>query len=312
MTTTPGKRGRAAAWLAAAACLAAAVAVASPPGRILVLTARSGAPYDEVLAGFQNAVSRQGGGVEVRVVPLEGGGGSKAAQEMQKEGVALVAALGTSAASLALKEGGDLPVVAGMVLRPEALGKGGNAAGVLLEFPIETQFTWMRRFLPDCKTVGFLYNPKENRAKAEVAAAAAKKMGFRLESQEVRSVDDLAEALDALGKKVDVVWGVPDEVVFSPAAAKQLIPWSMKQRVPIVGISSAWVKAGALYSLDCDYKDLGAQCGEMAVKVLKGAKPSSIPHGTPRTVLYSLNMNTAREMKIEIPDALARSARQVY
>ena len=75
---------------------------------------------------------------------------------------------------------------------------------------------------------------------------------------------------------------------------------------------SVWVKAGALFSLDWDYRDLGAQCGEMALQVLHGVPPGSIPAAVPRKVLYSVNRNTAQQMKITIPGQFLQGARNVF
>jgi putative ABC transport system substrate-binding protein len=72
------------------------------------------------------------------------------------------------------------------------------------------------------------------------------------------------------------------------------------------------VKAGALYSLDGDYADLGAQCGEMAARVLEGARPAAIPAAAPRKVQYTLNLYTAKQMRLSLSDQLLGGARQTY
>ena len=79
-----------------------------------------------------------------------------------------------------------------------------------------------------------------------------------------------------------------------------------------VGLSAPWVEDGALYSLESDYKDIGKQCGEIAVKVLQGVSAGSISPATPRTVTYSLNLKTAKHMKIKIPKTMIRGARQIF
>jgi putative ABC transport system substrate-binding protein len=77
-------------------------------------------------------------------------------------------------------------------------------------------------------------------------------------------------------------------------------------------VSFSWVKAGALYALNRDYRDIGAQCGELAAKVLAGTPVSSLPPAAPRKVVYSVNLKTANHMKLEIAQALVDGAQQAF
>jgi len=135
---------------------------------------------------------------------------------------------------------------------------------------------------------------------------------MRLEAYEVNTPQDIPGALEGLSRKAEVLWGVADSLTLSPSNAKNVLLFSFRNSIPFIRPSATWVKAGALYSLDWNYADLGAQCGEMAQKILAGAAPSSLPPATPRKVLYSLNLVTARQMKITMPEPVVRGARQVY
>ena len=137
-------------------------------------------------------------------------------------------------------------------------------------------------------------------------------MGLKLETQEVHTAQDVPAALERLAQKADVLWGAMDSMVMAPQQAKPVLLFSFRNSIPLMAPSLMWVKAGALFSLDCDYKDLGAQCGELAIKALQGAAPASLPRDVPRKVLYSLNLITAQQMKLIISDALIRGARQTY
>jgi putative ABC transport system substrate-binding protein len=105
---------------------------------------------------------------------------------------------------------------------------------------------------------------------------------------------------------------VVDELVLTPQTAKHILLFSFQNRIPFVGLSTAWVKAGAVYALDWDYTDLGMQCGEMALKVLQGTAINTLPPVIPRKVVYALNQKTARHMKIEIAETLVHGAREVF
>ena len=282
--------------------------------RIAVLISYPGAPFDQVTEGFQKYLAKQGLPVDYDLSPLEGDP-AKAGQTTQKvksNKPDLILALGSLAAELTIKEIGDTPVIAGMILRPDLFKKAFNGTGVFLEFPVETHFKWLQRFFPNARTIGVIYNPKENREKVENAGSVVQRMGMVLQARSVDTPQDLPDALNGLARQVDVLWGVPDSLVLNAQTAKQVLLFSFRNLIPFTGLSSTWVKAGALYSLESDYTDNGAQCGEIAFKLLQGTKASSIPPAPPRKVVYSLNLNTAKHMKIKIPEELLRGAQQTF
>jgi putative ABC transport system substrate-binding protein len=137
-------------------------------------------------------------------------------------------------------------------------------------------------------------------------------MGLTLFAQAIETPRDIPGALNRLAGAVDVLWGLADHVVLSPETAQPLLLFSLRNRIPFVGLSASWAKAGALYALDRDYGDLGAQCGELAMAILDGRPPESLPPASPRKVVYAINLKTARHMKITLPDGLVRGAAEVF
>lgn len=48
------------------------------------------------------------------------------------------------------------------------------------------------------------------------------------------------------------------------------------------------------------------------LQILRGTRASAMPPVPPRYVAYTLNQKTVRHMKLEIPEALMRGAREVF
>jgi putative tryptophan/tyrosine transport system substrate-binding protein len=282
--------------------------------RIVLLVSSNEAPFQEAVAGFREYLSGQGIQAGYEVFNLDGDAekAGPAIQKIKAGGTRLVLTLGSMATDAALREITDIPLVACLVLRTDNLRKAPNATGVGLEFPLETQFAWIQKLLPEVRSIGVLYQPNENQKKIDAAAEIARKAGMRLEAYEVKTPQDIPAALDSLSRRAEVLWGMTDSLMLSPPIAKNILLFSFRNSIPLIGPSATWVKAGALYSLDWNYADLGAQCGEKAQKILAGAAPSSLPPATPRKVLYSLNLVTARQMKLTVPEPMVRGARQVY
>jgi len=282
-------------------------------GPLVVVTSRDDGPYERVMAGVRGAL---GGvtGAEVRVYSLQTGQerAMEALREARRAGDVTVITVGSAASRAALDAPGNAPVVACMISDSDKLGASDNATGVLLEFPMETQLQWIRRFLPDSQTIGVLYNPNENRERIEKATKIAKGLGLRMVAREVHQPQDLPGALDSLAREVDLLFAVTDQTVLSPQTAQAILLFSFRNRVPFSGLSASWVKAGALYALERDYQDLGAQCAEMAVAVHGGRRPSSLPPERPRKVGYVLNLKTAEHLKLRLEPELIDGAAEVF
>lgn len=308
---------------AAVAVLAALVA-ATPAGpigaagpakvpRVRVLLGQDGPPYDEALQGVRQALGRQETHAEISVESLQGGAARArdAVRRARDERVNVLITLGSLATQAAVREAPDLPVVAGLILNADDLASSRNATGVVLEFPVETEFRFLQRLLPGQRKVAVLFNAPENQGRVDAATRTARSLGLTLLARRLESPRDLPEALDRLSRDADVLWSVADAVVLNPQTAKPILLFSLRHRIPFVGLSLTWVKAGALYALDRDYADIGVQCGELASRVLQGTPPSSLAPVPPRKVVYALNLRTARHLNINIPDPLVKAAQTV-
>jgi putative ABC transport system substrate-binding protein len=289
-------------------------AVAAEPARIVALTSHTATPYDQALTGFRQYFRHQGIEVNVEVHALEGDPTrvAKIIQEVKRSRVSVLLTLGTLATQSALQTGVEIPVIAGLIVSSEDIPRGANATGVSLDFPPDVQFQWLRRFVPDARTVGVLYNPAQNRHRITAALQAAARVGLKLETHEVQVPRDIPPALESVGRRVDVLWTVVDTLLLAPETAREILLFSFRNRIPVVGLSPAWVKSGALYALEWDHTDMGLQCAELAAKILDGTRAGSIPVITPRRVLYSVNQRIAIHLKLDITERLIRDAREVF
>ena len=291
-----------------------------PPGSasgddpvITVVTSRDGEPYSRVVAGIEAALSAaRRVMVERRSLEGDSEGGMQALRSARSSARGTVITVGSSATRAALEAKGRAPVIACMMVDAGDLGEHEEATGVMLEFPPAVQLQWVRSFLPDAQTVGVLYNPEENRDTIAEAQRAAARLDLRLVAHEIQRPEDLPGALESLAREVDVLLAVTDRMVLSPQTARAILLFTFRNRLPFVGLSASWVKAGALYALERDYEDLGAQCADMALRVQRGTPPSSIPVGMPRKVTFVLNVRTAEHLRLRLPPSLVEDAAEVF
>lgn len=293
--------------------LVAASPAAGGGTAVILVKSGSGKAYEEAEAGLRELLSARRPEATIEAVTLgKGDAGEHELPVIRTRNPALVVTLGDRATAALAARLGSTPLVAGMVVRGDSVPTSANATGVALEFPASLELRWLRDLFPDAQKVGVLYDPNTNAGRIRDAEQAAQRAGLRLVARPVNTPRDLPAALKGLAD-VDVIWGVPDEIALSPATARSVLTFAFSNRIPISGLSTSWVKAGALYALDRDYRDIGRQCGELAAEILGGSAPAGLPVQTPRTVLYSLNLRAFEHMKLHVPaGALIAKATAVY
>jgi putative ABC transport system substrate-binding protein len=199
-----------------------------------------------------------------------------------------------------------------MILTPRALAGATAATGVYLEHGMDTELQWIAQLLPAERRVGILYHSPESTARAVVAERLAARGGrITVQTMRVNSANDIPVALAALSQDADVILGLTDSLLFNAETARAILTFSFRERIPVVGPSAGWVRAGAVYALSHDYEDIGRQTGELALRVLGGQRPASLPPVPPRKVTFSVNARTASELRVIVPDLLLRSAEEV-
>jgi putative tryptophan/tyrosine transport system substrate-binding protein len=279
--------------------------------RVIVLVSHDAVPYKEALSGLQQQLSGISG-LQVDSYPMQGDGRAAAnALQAARDTGAVLVTLGTAATQAVLHSDTATPVVAALVFSSESLRRP-SVTAVTLDVPMETQFDWLHKILPEQHTVGVLYNPKENQQRVDAAMRIAQARGFKLLARPVETPQDLPAALDAMSRQIDVLWSLTDAVVISPQTAQAILLFCFRNKIPLVGLSSTWVKAGALYSLDWDYSDIGRQAGELVQRIVHGAKPAELPTATPRKLTYAINIKSAGQLGVDVPRSLLQGARQVF
>ncbi|MBI3988786.1 MAG: ABC transporter substrate-binding protein [candidate division NC10 bacterium] len=280
-------------------------------GPIVVVKSLEAEPYELAFQGFKEGFEKKyGAGFKEYTLKESDPEKGKVLSELKALRPPLILTLGSSATTVIHEQVKDMPVVFCMVLNPVASGfvqsmesSGNNLTGASLDIPVRAQFETLKAVVPSVKRVGVLYNPGETREVVGPAAEVAREVGLELIAIPVSSVEKLQETLDTLErKKIDALWSVADSTVFSSDRSIEfLLRQTLKSRIPFMGLSPAFVKAGALLALSVDYTDVGVQCGELAVQVLAGQRPSMLPITVPRRVTLYLNMNVAKAIGVKIP-----------
>ena len=183
----------------------------------------------------------------------------------------------------------------------------GQTSAVFLDQPPARQMELARLAIPSLRALGVLLGG-ESRAAAAALEKAARERGFELLARQVVG-DGLFPALQALLPEVDGLLAVPDPLVFNSQTATNILAATYRRRIPLIGFSPAYARAGALVSLYSSPDQIGVRGGE----VLRQAFSSRIlpPPQWPRDFVVRVNQDVARSLGLSIEEAqLAQQLRR--
>ena len=223
----------------------------------------------------------------------------------------LVLAIGTGAAQSIASQTSEIPVLitavtdpvdAGLVQSSEAPGT--NVTGTNDMNPIREQLELIPEILPDAQTVGLLYTSSEDNSilQIEEAKAILEEMNLDYVEQTVTGSNDVQQAVQSIVTRCDAIY-IPTDNTF--ASAMPLVgSVVMESGTPVICGATGMVEAGGLITLGLNYYNLGYQTGEMAVQVLEGADPASMPVQSQNQYDYVVNEEMLSALGMELPQSL--------
>lgn len=277
---------------------------------IAVIKTREAEPYEIALRSLRRTLKEKGfdGRIEEFILPEDGQSKDDRLTELKKQNPQLIVTLGSAATERTAKVVKDTAVLFCMVLNPQASGfvrsmggSGNNVTGASLDISPQVQFDAIRFIVPNAKKIGVIYNPRETESVIQQARKVTKEMGLELVAVPISSGDKVPDALRTLEKSVDALWSVADSTTFTPASMEFIFLHTLRSKLPFMGLSPAFVKAGALMALAADYQEVGTQCGGLAAKILSGESPSTLPITTPQKTTLHVNLKTAETLGLQIP-----------
>ena len=141
--------------------------------------------------------------------------------------------------------------------------------------------------------------------------AAAKALGVKLQSLEVRSLDDFESAF-ARAKREGAQALITTPGPLINTQQRQVLDFAAKNRLPAMYPDSEFVEAGGLMSYAANYTDLLRRAADFVDKILKGTKPADIPVEQPTKFEFVVNLKAAKQIGVTVPpNVLARADRVI-
>jgi putative ABC transport system substrate-binding protein len=141
---------------------------------------------------------------------------------------------------------------------------------------------------------------------------AARALKIQLQSVEVREPNlDFEGAFQTLSKgRVSGLITITNPLVLR--YTKRIAALAIKNQLPSMYEGSAWVEDGGLMSFSTDDLDVFRRVATYVDKILKGVKPADLPVEQPTKFEMVVNLKTAKQIGLTIPQkVLARADRVI-
>jgi putative tryptophan/tyrosine transport system substrate-binding protein len=243
--------------------------------------------------------------------------------DLVRRRVAVIATPGTTAAALAAKAAtSTIPIVFGVGEDPVRLGlvtslarPGGNATGVNF-FTAELtakRLGFLHDLVPKAVRIAVLVNPA-NATTAEPTLRdipeAARALGLQIQVLNASTSREIEAAFATLRREpADALFVTGDG--FFTSRRVQFAVHAVRHAIPAIYSSREYPEVGGLMSYGTDAADRFRQAGTMSGQILKGTKPADLPVIQSSKFEFVINMQTAKALDLEVPNALQLLADEV-
>src|SRR5262245_456222 len=243
-----------------------------------------------------------------------------AASELVQRQVDVIVTGSTPGVEAAKNATNTIPIIFATIGDPvrsrlvESLARpGGNITGLTIFSPElgGKRLELLKETVPKITRVAFIWstmNPGFSFAEAE---AAGKPLGVKVQSVQIRDVDNIESAFEKVRKLGSQAFTTaPDPVM--RLNRRKLLDFAAKNRLPAMYGTLDFVDAGGLMSYAPNTIDLYRRAATYVDKILKGAKPANLPIEQPTKFEFIVNLKAAKQIGLTIPpNVLTRADRVI-
>lgn len=292
--------------------------VARAEKRIGIFTFHEEVRYNEAKNGILDQLKKAGYEEPAVKYTIENAQSSKAkaAEIVRKFAAAkmdLIITIGASATIPITREIKDVPVVFSMVFDPIGTGvakdwksSGNNTTGVSSRVPASRIADTLNAFAP-IKRLAVLYTPGEINSETHLMEVKKIENDFQIKIIPIilTNKEEIDQTLSEVIRTADALYLTGSTIIGETVPI--IVDMANKAKVVTITHLDDLVEKGVLLGVCPDSHSVGILSGKKAVKILKGAKPSSIPIEIGKKLDVILNKKTAKAGKFQIPPAFMKT-----
>ncbi|HEX2929190.1 MAG TPA: ABC transporter substrate-binding protein [Candidatus Binatia bacterium] len=236
---------------------------------------------------------------------------SELASELAQLKVDVIVAAGTQSTTAAKRATSTIPIVVGAAgdlvrtgLVTSLARPGGNITGSTVISPDVSgkRVELLKEVVPKASRVAVLLYSSSGTDRDEVkqTEAAAQPLKVKIQIVEVRNPNDFQAAYAAM-KKENADALILSQSSFTSFHRKQLAGLGIKSNLPTMCESARWTEDGCVLSYGPDLPYQYRRAAVYVDKILKGAKPAELPVEQPTKFELVVNLKTANQIGLTIP-----------
>jgi putative ABC transport system substrate-binding protein len=246
---------------------------------------------------------------------------SKLADELVESNVDIVLAGGSVGAEAAKHATPLIPIVAAGVGDLVELGlvtslarPGSNLTGFVASAPevAAKRFQIIKEIIPRAKRTAILWNPTSSNAKLEWAVVQefATANDIVIAPHAARDMEELVNSLTTITRSgSDLLVVLNDPFMFT--YRKVIVDATYRFRLPSIYGFREFVDDGGLISYGVSISDTYRRAASYVVRILRGERPADLPVQFPSKLELVVNLKSARELDLAIPETLLATADEV-
>ena len=170
----------------------------------------------------------------------------------------------------------------------------------------------LKEAFPKVSRVAVFWNPTSpsNVNSWKATQAAARPLAVQLQSLELRAPNDFGLAFGtATRERSDALIAIRDNLTDSHR--RQIVAFAAKNRLPAMYPMKEYAEDDGLMAYAPDFRDIFRRAAIYVDRILKGTKPADLPVEQPMKFEFVINLKTAKQIGLTIPQSVLFRADKV-
>ncbi len=241
------------------------------------------------------------------------------AADLARQKVDVIIGIGGDIAVATKKATKEIPIVVGTSDDPvrasiiASLARpGGNVTGVtfVMDELAGKRVQLLKEINSKLSRVAVLWNPAHADSEFKEIQNVAAAFNVKVRSFKVERMDEFDNSLSSINKQTfDALIVVPSRL--TSLRSQQIAAFALKARMPMASGWREFTEAGGLLSYGPNRAQIARRIAYYVDKILKGAKPADLPVETPTQFELVINLKTAQQLGLTIPQSVLYRADNV-
>jgi putative ABC transport system substrate-binding protein len=242
------------------------------------------------------------------------------AAELVHSKVDVIVAVSTPAIEAAKNATNTIPIIMAGVSDPVGTGfvaslarPGDNITGLSLQSPELSgkRLELLKEVIPKLSRVAFLVHRQDpgHRLFVKEAQDAGQSLGMQIQPLAVAGFEEIEGVFPAMGR--ERIGGLVLQPIFIGTHGLRIAELAARNRLPTISDPREFADAGGLMSYGPSRSALWQRAATYVDKILKGTKPADLPVEQPTKFEFVINLKTAKQIGLTIPQSVLFRADKV-